>query len=194
LQNLNTAINSEIANAPGNINYKGYNINPTQLALELLNYGVVQPAEAVTTAGFNIGDPQSSNLQKALGLATVGSSIAMPDKAAFYGLGSGAINAAGNWLFGSPQPTDQTFRSGYQFGAATAPLFEGAQALGEAASKAILPVENPYKNILELARAGELKGATQEEMDALVQELKMDATAQGVKLSRADLIRELSSS
>ena len=146
--NLNTLLNEGInqyiqLNAPLNkllpSSVQPYAEGLETLPGEILNYGILQPAEALVQGNFNVSSPYSSNAQKALGLATVASSVAMPGKAAMYGLGSGLINVGANYLFGSPQSSTAAMRSGYQFGAATAPLFEGAQLLGAAAQKFLAP-------------------------------------------------------
>ena len=86
-----------------------------------------------------LGSPKQTPLGTAYNTLFLGSSALMPGSSYMYGLGSGAINTAANWLFGSPQTPQQAFQGGYQFGAATAPLFEGAQLLGAAAEKFLVP-------------------------------------------------------
>ena len=121
---------------------------------DVLNYGFLQPSETLSQDIFNVGNPSTSNLNKAVSMAALGSSAIIPDKAALYGLSSGAINMGINALTGSHQTPDEAMRTGYQFGAATAPLFEGAQALGDVASKTIFPVDNPYIDIEQGIRDG----------------------------------------
>ena len=111
-----------------------------------------------------LGSPNQTPLGTAYNTLFLGSSALMPTSSYIYGLGSGAINTATNWLFGSPQSTSQAFQSGYKFGAATAPLFEGAQLLGAAASKFLFPMENQYQDVLDIADS--LKGATRGEVNA----------------------------
>ncbi|MEM0107211.1 MAG: hypothetical protein QXS03_03205, partial [Candidatus Micrarchaeaceae archaeon] len=184
IQNVNAAVNNSIATANSLPWYYRY---PIQIPAELVNYGFLQPAEAVAQGAFNIGNPQATNLQRAEGLASTVSSVAMPAQASLYGLGSGAINVGTNYLFGGQQTPEQAMRSGYQFGAATAPLFEGAQLLGTAASKAIFPIENQYADILDLVRSGELKSATPEEINAFIDSIK----AQNPAITKAQLLQAI---
>ncbi|MEM3661693.1 MAG: hypothetical protein QXG73_02605, partial [Candidatus Micrarchaeaceae archaeon] len=184
IQNVNAAVNNSIATANSLPWYYRY---PIQIPAELVNYGFLQPAEAVAQGAFNIGNPQATNLQRAEGLASTVSSVAMPAQASLYGLGSGAINVGTNYLFGGQQTPEQAMRSGYQFGAATAPLFEGAQLLGTAASKAIFPIENQYADILDLVRSGELKSATPEEINAFIDSIK----AQNPTITKAQLLQAI---
>ena len=137
-QTLNSAINAGM-NATNITLPNGKTINPLWIPEEAGKYLFVNAPEALTNAAFGLANPQTTPLQYGLDVASLGSSAIMPGKAAMYGLGSGAINMGANWLLGGRQTPKQAFQSGYQFGAATAPLFEGAQLLGEAAQKFLTP-------------------------------------------------------
>ncbi|MEM3247645.1 MAG: hypothetical protein QW207_03880, partial [Candidatus Micrarchaeaceae archaeon] len=145
IQNVNAAVNNSIATANSLPWYYRY---PIQIPAELVNYGFLQPAFAVAQGAFNIGNPQATNLQRAEGLASTVSSAAIPAQASLYGVGMGLTDIGTNYLFGGQQTPEQAMRSGYQFGAATAPLFVGAGVLGETLSKSLAPTT---REILALA-------------------------------------------
>ncbi|MEM3858775.1 MAG: hypothetical protein QW478_05140, partial [Candidatus Micrarchaeaceae archaeon] len=86
-----------------------------------------------------LGSPAQTPFGTLYNTAYLGSSIAMPEQAYLYGLGSGAINVGTNYLLGGLQTPNQAFSSGYKFGAATAPLFEGAGALSRILSESLMP-------------------------------------------------------
>ena len=168
-QNINTQLNTYLNDVAAKSGVPNY-LNPQRLSGEAAKYLVLNPAEAVTNAFYGLFNPSTTPMQTGIDLATLGSSVIMPDKAALFGLGSGAINTASNWLFGGQQSPSQAFQQGYQFGAATAPLFEGAGILGQKLVDAI-PSLNPYIDILNAARDGDLKTATPEEINTFKAEL-----------------------
>ncbi|MEM0107152.1 MAG: NIF family HAD-type phosphatase, partial [Candidatus Micrarchaeaceae archaeon] len=145
VNNLDTEVNNAIATANSLPWYERYAI---QAPAELANYLFLQPAEGVAQGAFNIGNPQATNWQRAEGLASTISSALMPRTASLYGLGSGLINMGTNWFFGGSQTPEEAMRSGYQSGAATAPLFEGAGALSQMLSGSLMPTS---REILALA-------------------------------------------
>ncbi len=90
-----------------------------------------------------LGSPNQTPLNTLYNTALLGSSALTPDAAYLYGIGSGGINTAANYIMGGQQSPFQAFSSGYKFGAATAPLFE----LAGMASRAIDPLANALKDI-----------------------------------------------
>ncbi|MEM4097324.1 MAG: NIF family HAD-type phosphatase [Candidatus Micrarchaeaceae archaeon] len=124
-------------------------INPQNLPPSLRPYftPLSDIDQAITNAIINntaqaaayLGSPAQTPLGTLYNTAYLGSSIAMPEQAYLYGLGSGAINVGTNYLLGGLQTPNQAFSSGYKFGAATAPLFEGAGALSRILSESLMP-------------------------------------------------------
>ena len=149
-QNINNLVQSATNNVQ-NLNIPNAFKTPLQVAGTIDQFGVQIPNQYFSSIGY-LGSPKQNPWQSAYDLALLGSTAVMPEKAFGYGLINGGLQTGINQIFPTGASPYQAFGQGYQFGAASAPLFVGAQKLGELAQKTLF--ENPdtltnYQDIID---------------------------------------------
>ena len=165
---LNPSLNQVAPYLQAFANQYGQNILPAPfppwLGQDIVKGAFTNPISFITNAASGISNQQTPTLQYYLDLLGLLSSGYNPGTAFEYGVANEALGKGISTLLGTPNNSIQN----YGFGAATAPFFEAAGLLGNAASKALLPVENQYQPVLDLIESGELKSATNNEVQNFV--------------------------